>query len=149
MTQPSAKPTSGVVTLANMTGQVSLMVMDIKFGDLRRKCRLVAGATDVDPPEHVVTHASVVSRDSVRIAFTLAALNDMDVMGADCQNAYLNAPSRERLCTKLGPEFGEYQGRWARIKRALYGSKSAAASWRSCIHKGLQSMGFKNCSPGR
>ena len=86
------------------------IVFDIKFGDLRRKARLVCGATDVDPPSHVCTYASVVSRDSVRIAFMLAALNGMDLMGADCANAYLNAESREKLCTVLGPEFGELQG---------------------------------------
>ena len=78
----------------------------------------------------ILTHASVVSRDSVRIAFTLAALNGLDLLAGDCEGAYLNAPSREKLYTKCGPEFGaEYEGRCALIVRALYGSKSAAASW--------------------
>ena len=61
-------------------------------------------------------------------------------------NAYLNAPSRERLITKCGPKFGPaLQGRWAIIQRALYGSKSAAASWRSSIIGLLEQLGFQMC----
>jgi hypothetical protein len=50
------------------------------------------------------------------------------------------------LITKCGPEFGPaLVGRWAIITRALYGSKSAAASWRACIIQLLEEMGFKMC----
>ena len=58
-----------------------------------------------DPPASI-TYASVVSRDSVRIALTLAALNDLNVMTADLQNAYLNADCGEKIWTICGPEFG-------------------------------------------
>jgi hypothetical protein len=37
-----------------------------------------------------LTYASVVSRDSVRITFLLAALNNLDVLCADVGNAYIN-----------------------------------------------------------
>jgi hypothetical protein len=50
-----------------------------------------------------MTYASVVSRDSVRIALTLAALNDLDVMMGNIDNAYLTAPITEKLWTVLGP----------------------------------------------
>ena len=40
-----------------------------------------------DPPASI-TYASVVSRESVRIAFMVAALNDLDIMAADI-GAYL------------------------------------------------------------
>ena len=70
---------------------------------------------------------------------------DLTLKGADCEGAYLNAPSRERLCTKCGPEFGEFAGRWAIIRRALYGSKSAAASWRGEISRVVEGLGFKMC----
>ena len=33
------------------------------------------------------TYAGVVSRESVRIAFTYAALNDLDIFAADVRNA--------------------------------------------------------------
>ena len=43
------------------------------------------------------TYAGVVSRESVRITFTYAALNGLDVFAADTQNAYLQAPSSQSL----------------------------------------------------
>jgi Reverse transcriptase (RNA-dependent DNA polymerase) len=68
-----------------------------------------------------LTYASVVSRESVRIALTLAALNDLEVKTADIENAYLTAPVSEKIWTKLGPEFGSDSGKKAIIVRALYG----------------------------
>lgn len=38
-----------------------------------------------------LTYSSVVSRESVKIAFLIAALNDLDLMLYDIGNAYLNA----------------------------------------------------------
>jgi hypothetical protein len=40
----------------------------------------------------------------VRIALMVAALNDLDT--ADIDNAYLNAPTREKVYAIAGPEFG-------------------------------------------
>jgi hypothetical protein len=55
--------------------------------------------------------ASVVLRDSVRIALTIAALNELEVMAGDIQNAYLTAPCKEKIKITCGPEFGEEQQR--------------------------------------
>jgi hypothetical protein len=41
--------------------------------------RLVADGHKTDAPASTITYSSVVSRDSVRIALTIAALNDLDV----------------------------------------------------------------------
>ena len=38
-------------------------------------------------------YAGVVLRDSVRIAFTLAAMNGLDICAADIQNIYTQAPT--------------------------------------------------------
>jgi hypothetical protein len=70
-------------------------IFDVKM-DLTRKARLVAGGHQTDPPKES-TYSSVVSRDSITIAFTLAALNDLDVLSADVQGAYLNAPTKEKV----------------------------------------------------
>jgi len=80
------------------------MVFDIKM-DFTRKARLVAGGHQTEPPASI-TYSSVVARDSVRIAFMIAALNDLEVLAADIQNAYLNAPCREKVHTTAGLEFG-------------------------------------------
>jgi hypothetical protein len=58
--------------------------------DLTRKARFVAGGHMTDPPAFL-TYSSVVTRDSVRLAFLIAASNDLDIMTADIGNAYLNA----------------------------------------------------------
>jgi Reverse transcriptase (RNA-dependent DNA polymerase) len=122
------------------------VIFDIKMDSLQRKARYVCGGHTTNPPENIVTFASVVSRKSVRIAFTLAALNGLNIETADVPNTYLNATSREKLVTKCGPEFGSASmGRWALIVRALYGSKSAAASWRAAIVALLQELGFVMC----
>ena len=113
--------------------------MDGKF---TRKARLVADGHKTDAPSSI-TYSSVVSRDSVRIAFTLAALNDLEIMACDIGNAYLNAPCREKLWTIAGSEFGSEKGSVMIICRALYGLKSSGASWRSKFADSLRSMGYK------
>ena len=98
------------------------MVFGIKM-DFTRKARLVADGHKVPDPA-VSTYSGVVSRESVRIAFTYAALNELDIMAADIGNAYLQAPTSGKYYTKLGPEFGpDYEGRIAYIVQAAYGLK--------------------------
>jgi len=106
------------------------IIFDIK-PNFTRKARLVAGGHMTDSPASI-TYASVVGRDSVRIAFLLAALNGLDIMVANIGNAYLHAPPRERVYIICGQEFGEeHVGKRALIIRALYGLKSSGAAWRS------------------
>jgi hypothetical protein len=104
------------------------MIFDVKMEDFRCKARFVAGGHTTDTP-HAMKYASFVSRESVRITLTLAALNDLDVKMADIENAYLTAPINEKVWTVLGPEFGDDAGKCALIVRALYGLKSAGATW--------------------
>ena len=117
------------------------MIFDVKM-DLTRKARFVAGGHLTEPPASI-TYSSVVSRDSVRIAFVLAALNDLDIMACDIGNAYLNAPCREKVWFVAGPEFGSRQGTVIRIVRALYGLKSSGASWRAMFNNSIRDMGFQ------
>jgi hypothetical protein len=120
------------------------MIFDVKM-DFTRKARYVAGGHMTDPPASI-TYSSVVSRDSVRIAFMLAALNDIDVLATDIGNAYLNAHPRERVYTTAGPEFGpELQGKHVLIVRALYGLKSSSAAWRSHLSNTLHCLGYTSC----
>jgi hypothetical protein len=50
----------------------------------------------------VMTCASVVSRESVRIALTIAALNNLQVKASNIMNAYLTSPCEENIWTVLG-----------------------------------------------
>lgn len=110
-----------------------------------RKARFVAGGRMMNPPQEI-TYSSVVTRDSVQIAFLLAALNDVDLLATDIGNAYLNAEPRKKVYTTAGTEFGaELQGRHVLIVRALYGLKSSGAAWRAHLASTLRNLGFTSC----
>ena len=114
-------------------------IFDIKF-DLTRKARLVAGGHQNKEVPAYATYSSVASRESIRMAFLIAAMNSMEVLAADIGNAYLNAPCHEKVHVTVGPElFGEENsGKTAIIVRALYGLKSAGASWRKHLSTHIQ-----------
>ena len=119
-------------------------VFDIKLGEnFRRKARLVADGHKTSPPSSV-TYSSVVSRDSVRICLLLAALNELDVLSADIENAYLTAPCREKCWTRAGPEFGSDEGKPFIVTQALYGLKSSGAAFRAFLAETLDDIGFKS-----
>ena len=116
------------------------IIFDVKM-DFTRKARLVAGGhTTVTPSS--ITYSSVVSRDSVRLAFMLAALNDLDILACDVGNAYLNAPCREKIWFTAGLECGQHAGKVMVVTRALYGLKSSGAAWRAMFAETLKEMGF-------
>ena len=81
------------------------MIFTVKMEDFRRKARYVAGGHMTDAPA-VMTYASVVSQELVRIALTVAALNNLEVKTSDIMNAYLTAPVSEKIWCTLGPEWG-------------------------------------------
>ena len=119
------------------------IIFDVKM-DLTRKARLVAGGhRNKGVPSHL-TFSSVASRDSVRIMLLIAALNNLKVLSTDIGNAYLNASCREKVHVRIGAElFGvEHKGKYAVIVRALYGLKSAGASWRAHLSEEIRTMGF-------
>ena len=118
------------------------MIFDIKIGEnFRRKARLVAGGHTTETPA-ALTYASVVSRDSVRIALTIAALNDLQVLACDIQNAYLTAKCREKIWTVAGPEFGSEKGKIFIVRMALYGLKSSGAAFRSLLAETLHELEY-------
>ena len=79
------------------------MIFDIKM-DLTQKARLVTGGHQTDLPKESV-YSSVISKDSVRIILTIVALNNLEILAADVQNAYLNAPTKEKVYMMAGLEF--------------------------------------------
>jgi hypothetical protein len=124
------------------------MICDVKMEDFCRKARFVAGLHTTDTP-HAMTYASVVSRESVRIALTLATLNDVDVKMADIENAYLTALITEKVWTVLGPEFRDDAGKRALIVRALYGLKSAGVAFRNHLDEYTKHLGWNPCHADR
>ena len=120
------------------------LIYDVKF-DLTRKARYVGGGHLTSVPA-CMTYSSVVSRDSVRIMFLIAALNDLNVEMCDIGNAYLNAETRERIWFVAGNEWGDRAGCPVIIVRALYGLKSSGAEWKKTFAEYIRhTLGFEPC----
>ena len=102
------------------------MIFDVKM-DFNQKARFVAGGHMTEAPA-LLTYSSVVSCESIRIVFTVAALNNLGGLVADIGSAYLNADCCEKVYTIAGPEFGSNAGKHNVITRALYGLKSSGAA---------------------
>ena len=118
------------------------MIFTVKF-DLRRKSRYVAGGHLVKEQPAYNTYSSVVSRESVRIGFLLAALNDIDLMSGDISNAYLNAKTKEKVWFRAGTEFGDNKGKKVIIVKALYGLPGSGNAWRAALADVLRNfMGY-------
>jgi hypothetical protein len=118
-------------------------VFDVKLGEgFRKKARLVALGNRTQTPA-TLTYSSVVSRDSVRIALTVAALNELDILVCDIEGAYLTAKCREKVWVEAGPEFGSEVGKIIIVKMALYGLKSSGAAFRSKLAGVLHDMNYR------
>jgi len=120
------------------------LIFDIKM-DFTRKARFVAGGHLTAPPKESV-YSSVVSRESVRIFFLLCALNNLDCLSCDVQNAYLNAGTKEKNWFVAGAEMGSQNvGKSVLIVKALYGLRSSGAQWREHMATTLRNAGFSSC----
>ena len=97
----------------------------------------------------MLTFATVVSRESVRIVLTVVALNGLEVMTLDIKNASITAQNQEKIWTVWGPEFGENARRKAYIVHALYVLKSAGASFQNHLTSCMHTLGYQPCYADR
>ena len=95
------------------------LIWSVKM-DFTRKARWVlVGHKTPDPVDS--KSAGVVSRESIRIAFTYAALNGVDVCMADIRNTYLQSPTSQKHYIICGPEFGmEHVGKGYHAQGSLW-----------------------------
>ena len=121
------------------------MIFDIKVEDFRRKAILVTGGHVTKPPA-TITYESVVSRETVHVALTVADSNDLQVRTVDIQNAYIQATVDENIWTVLGSEFGPDAWNPAEVVRALYGIKSAGASFWNHLDDCMKHMKYMSCT---
>eukprot|EP00957_Ditylum_brightwellii_P032740 2481707-Ditylum_brightwellii.AAC.1 len=61
-----------------------------------RKANFVTGRHTTDVPDAMM-YASIVSRDSIHMAFLIAGLNNMDVMSFNFLNACMDAKYKEKI----------------------------------------------------
>ena len=94
----------GKTTPAGYTKISGHLIRSVKM-DFTRKARWVLdGHKKSDPVGS--KYAGVVLRESVQIAFTSAALNDLDVCMADIRNAYLQSPTSQKQYIRV------WNGEW-------------------------------------
>ena len=62
------------------------VIFDVKM-DFTQKASFVAGGNATDTPESI-TYSNVVSRESVRLAFLIAGLNNLDILAGDVTDSY-------------------------------------------------------------
>jgi Reverse transcriptase (RNA-dependent DNA polymerase) len=118
------------------------IIFNVKI-DFMHKARLVARGHLTDPPT-TLTYSSVVYSRNVRLAFLIAALDDLNILVADIGNAYINAMTKEKFYMTAGKEFGDCAGQTIIITSEHFGLKSSGTVWRSHLTQTLRHMNFKS-----
>jgi hypothetical protein len=103
----------------------------------------VTGRNWTDPPKEDA-YSDVVSLDTVRLGFAVAAMNGLTIWAADVSNAFLYGKTKEKTYVIAGMEFGpEIEGKpLLVIDIGLYGLRTSAAWFHEHLGAKLQSMGF-------
>ena len=104
---------------------------------------MIEGNMTNAPP--TITYASVVSRETVRLALTITDLNGLQAKAADIMNAYVTAPITEKIWMVLGPEFGADAAMKAIIVCALYGLNISGAALHNNLEDYMCNIGYKSC----
>ena len=120
------------------------IIFYVKMGEnFRSKSRFVADGHKTKTPA-AMSYLSVVSRNSVRIALTIAEFNDLDVLDCDILNAYITADYREQVWVVAGPKFGSEAGKNMLVKKSLYGLKSSVAAFRAFLVETLDAICYRS-----
>ena len=80
--------------------------------------------------------------ENLKLVIFLGKLNNLELQGADFGNAYLEAPTEEKLYIVAGPEFEDWEGYILTFSKALYGLKSSGKRWAETLHDILKDMDF-------
>jgi hypothetical protein len=90
-------------------------------------------------------YSGVVSLRGLRIVTFLAELNGLDLWATDIGNAYLEAFTMEQNYIIAGPEFGQLEGHYLIIVKALYGLRTSGLHWHERFADCLRNDGFSPC----
>ena len=91
----------------------------VKF-DGRHKARLVADSL-LTPEPMKRNYSGVVSLRNLILVIFLGSLNNLDILGVDIGNAYLESLTDEKLYIVAGPEFQELEGYILIFLKVSYG----------------------------
>src|SRR5210317_1585719 len=117
-------------------------VYDVKF-NLRRKARLVMGGHRTPDVPDVEVYSGVVSMETIRTAFVLAARNNLQVCTADVSTLFFYGKTREKVYIIAGEEIGEDEGKRMIVEGGCYGLKTSAARFHERQGEELRTMEFR------
>ena len=72
----------------------------------------------------------------------LGKLNRLRIIIGDVGNVYLEALTKERLYIVAGPKFGDLEGCFFIVQKALYGLSTSGARWAEQLEYSLRNLGF-------
>jgi hypothetical protein len=84
-------------------------------------------------------------QSGLRIVTFLSELNGLDLWATDIGNAYLEAFTMEQNYIVAGPEFGQLEGHYLIIVKALYGLHTSGLRWHERFANCLCNEGFSPC----
>jgi hypothetical protein len=90
-------------------------------------------------------HSGVVSLRGLRIVTFLSELNGLVLWATNISNAYLEAFTMEWNYIVAGPEFGQLEGHYLVIVKALYGLRTSGLRWHERFANCLRNEGFSPC----
>ena len=105
------------------------------------KARFVTDEYLTKEPTETV-YSGVASLRNLRLAIFPAELINLQLLGANVGNAYVQALTKQKLYIVACPEFEELQGHVPAMYKALYGTRSGGAYWHDNPIDILQQMGF-------
>ena len=119
----------------------SSQIHELNLDDKSKERLVTDGHLTKEPVESI--YSGVVSLRSLRMVVFLPQLNNLEIWGADVNNAYPEAYTDEKLCIIAGPELKELQGHFLTMVKALYGTHSGGARWHDRLFDILQELSFK------
>ena len=90
------------------------------------------------------THASVVKLSTIRIALSIVASQDLEMIQADAVSAFLNSVLTEPIYMEQPQGYGNTKSGnlVCKLNKALYGLKQSAYEWRKTLAKALSEIKF-------
>ena len=116
------------------------LIFSVKY-DLRYKARYVGGG-HLTGPVGDTPYSGICSIIHIRICIFLGELNGLKQCACDVGNAYLEAYTKEKLVIRAGPEFGDEEGNYKAIDKALYGLRTSGGRWAECLSDDLLALGW-------
>lgn len=113
----------------------------------RYKARLVVcGYLQKQGIDYANTFAPVVSYTGIRVALSIAAAFDYEIVQFDVKTAFLNGELDRPIYMCQPPGYSDGTNRVCLLQRALYGLKQAPAAWYSKMNGFLNSFGLVKSS---